>query len=229
MIPVYIGYDPREAAAFHVCAQSIIARASEPVSIIPLALNALAKVYQETHTDGSNQFIYSRFLVPYLQGFSGHALFLDGDMIVQDDIAKLWARKSPYHAVQCVPHDYQTRFPIKYWGAKNADYPRKNWSSVVIWNCGSFLNRKLTPEYVRQQTGAYLHRFAWLNDESVGALPLEWNWLVREYADNPEAKLLHYTLGTPCIKGYESPEWFAELRKALNVEGQEPMELIAQC
>jgi lipopolysaccharide biosynthesis glycosyltransferase len=88
MIPVFIGYDPREAIAFHVCANSIIRNASQPVSIIPLALN-LFKDYTETHTDGSNQFIYSRFLVPHLMQFSGHAIFIDGDMIVRDDIVKL--------------------------------------------------------------------------------------------------------------------------------------------
>jgi lipopolysaccharide biosynthesis glycosyltransferase len=88
-IPIFIGYDPREAVAYHTCANSIIRQASQPVAIIPLALN-LFKDYTETHTDGSNQFIYSRFLVPHLMGYNGWAIFIDGDMIVRDDIIKLW-------------------------------------------------------------------------------------------------------------------------------------------
>lgn len=203
MIPVVVGYDPREAVAFHTCANSIIRHASEPVSIVPLALNVLAPFYTEKHGDGSNQFIYSRFLVPYLMGFKGHAIFLDGDMVVTADIAELWRLRSHWHAVQVVKHDYETRVPIKYLGAKNESYPRKNWSSVILWNCGHYGNRTLTPDYVQSQTGAHLHRFQWLQDERIGDIPMEWNWLCTEYEDNPAAKLLHYTIGTPCFKDYE--------------------------
>jgi len=92
MIPVFIGYDPREAIAYHTCANSIIRNSSKPVAIIPVALN-LFKDYTETHTDGSNHFIYTRFLVPYLMKWEGHAIFIDGDMIVRGDIAELWSLK----------------------------------------------------------------------------------------------------------------------------------------
>ncbi len=129
-IPVYVGYDPREAIAFHTCANSIIRHASKPVAIIPVALN-LFRDYEETHTDGSNHFIYTRFLVPHLQEYTGWAIFIDGDMIVRDDIVKLWELQNPYMDVMVVKHDYQTRMPVKYLGAKNEDYPRKNWSSVI--------------------------------------------------------------------------------------------------
>jgi len=138
-IPVYVGYDPREAIAFHTCANSIIRHASKPVAIIPVALN-LFRDYEETHTDGSNHFIYTRFLVPHLQEYTGWAIFIDGDMIVRDDIVKLWELQNSYMDVMVVKHDYQTRMPVKYLGAKNEDYPRKNWSSVILWNCNSFPN-----------------------------------------------------------------------------------------
>jgi lipopolysaccharide biosynthesis glycosyltransferase len=121
-IPIFIGYDPREAIVFHVCVNSIIRHASQPVSIIPLALN-LFKDYQETHQDGSNAFIYSRFLVPYLTEFQGHAIYIDGDMIVKDDIVKLWNLRDISKDIQVVKHDYKTRMPIKYLGSKNEDYP----------------------------------------------------------------------------------------------------------
>jgi lipopolysaccharide biosynthesis glycosyltransferase len=197
-IPIFIGYDPREAVAYHTCVNSIIRHASRPVCIVPLALNLLED-YRETHTDGSNHFIYSRFLVPHLMEHQGHAIFIDGDMIVRNDIAQLWQLRDVTKDVQVVKHDYQTRMPVKYLGSKNENYPRKNWSSVILWNCNSFPNRVLTPDYVMSSTGAHLHRFAWLDDARIGELPTEWNWLPDEYGPNPDAKLLHYTLGTPCF------------------------------
>jgi lipopolysaccharide biosynthesis glycosyltransferase len=212
-IPIFVGYDPREAIAYHTCVNSIIRNSSQPVAIVPVALN-LFQDYAETHTDGSNHFIYTRFLVPYLCDFSGHAIFIDGDMIVRSDIAELWNMRDPERSVQVVKHDYKTRMPIKYLGAKNEDYPRKNWSSVILWNCASFSNRKLTPEFVQRSTGAELHRFTWLDDERVGELPREWNWLPDEYGPNADAKLLHYTLGTPCFQEFadtpQGSEWHRE-------------------
>lgn len=213
MIPIFIGYDPREAIAFHVCANSIIRHASQPVNIIPLALN-LFKDYTETHTDGSNQFIYSRFLVPHLTQFTGHAIFIDGDMIVRDDITKLWDLRDPTKDVQVVKHDYKTKMVEKYLGAKNENYPRKNWSSVILWNCNSFPNRCLTPEFIQRATGAELHRFTWIDNERIGELPIEWNWLPDEFGPNPDAKLLHYTLGTPSFHEFadtpQGSEWHRE-------------------
>ena len=212
-IPVYIGYDPREAIAFHTCANSIIRNSSRPVAIIPVALN-LFKDYSETHTDGSNHFIYTRFLVPHLQEYTGHAIFIDGDMIVRADIAELWDLRNPVLDVQVVKHDYKTRMPVKYLGAKNEDYPRKNWSSVILWNCNSFPNRQLTPQFVQHATGSELHRFSWLDDDRIGELPPEWNWLPDEYGVNKDAKLLHYTLGTPCFQEFadtpQGDEWHRE-------------------
>jgi lipopolysaccharide biosynthesis glycosyltransferase len=183
------------------------------VAIVPVALN-LFRDYAETHTDGSNHFIYTRFLVPYLMEYTGHAIFIDGDMIVRGDIAELWNLRDEYKDVQVVKHDYKTRMPVKYLGAKNEDYPRKNWSSVILWNCNSFPNRRLTPEFVQHSTGSELHRFSWIEDDRIGALPPEWNWLPDEYGPNTDAKLLHYTLGTPCFQEFadtpQGNEWHRE-------------------
>jgi len=212
-IPIFVGYDPREAVAYHTCANSIIRHASCPVAIIPLALN-LFKDYTETHTDGSNQFIYSRFLVPHLMDYTGHAIFIDGDMIVRSDIAELWQWRHKQYDVQVVKHNYETCMTEKYLGAKNENYPRKNWSSVIIWNCESAANKRLTPEFVQQSTGAELHRFTWICDEQIGDLPAEWNWLPDEYGPNINADLLHYTLGAPCFHDFATTpmadEWHRE-------------------
>jgi lipopolysaccharide biosynthesis glycosyltransferase len=214
MIPIFIGYDTRETIAYHVCANSIIRHASVPISTIPLALNLL-KDYIETHTDGSNQFVYTRFLVPHLMNYQGWAIFVDGDMLVRTDIEQLWKLRDESKAVMVVKHDYQTKMKEKYLGAKNEDYPRKNWSSVILWNCGHTSNKLITPEYVQSATGPQLHRFSWLADNEIGELPIEWNWLADEFGNNQQAKLIHYTLGTPCFNEFEnttmSEYWHNEL------------------
>ena len=183
--------------------------------MIPLALNLL-RDYEETHTDGSNAFIYSRFLVPHLQGYKGWAIFADGDMLCRDDIAKLWAMRDDQYAAMVVKHDYETKHKTKDVGTSletvNCSYPRKNWSSVVLWNCEHPANRVLTPQYVMEATGRKLHRFEHLLDGEIGDLPKDWNWLAEEYPVNEAAKLVHYTLGVPAMKQYaesqHAKEWF---------------------
>jgi lipopolysaccharide biosynthesis glycosyltransferase len=183
------------------------------VAIIPVALNLFTD-YKETHGDNSNHFVYTRFLVPYLMDFKGRAIFIDGDMVVRGDIIELYESLKTAHDVAVVKHDYKTRMPVKYMGAPNEDYPRKNWSSVIVWDCQSYLNRKLTLDFVQRQPGSFLHRFSWIDDDRIQALPPEWNWLPDELGENNEAKLLHYTLGTPCFHEFadttQAAEWHSE-------------------
>jgi len=219
VLRIFVGFDGEvEPVAFHVFCQSVIEKASVPVSFTPLALNTLAG-YKETHTDGSNAFIYSRFLVPYLCDYQGYALFVDGDMIVRTDIGEILSYINPALAVSVVKHDYTTKHPVKYLGAKNEDYPRKNWSSVMLFNCGAWRNKDLTPEYIMKATGKELHRFEWLTDKLIGELPRHWNWLADEYEYNEAAKIVHYTLGTPCFKDYQTKayadEWFGSYKRAI--------------
>jgi hypothetical protein len=217
-ILIVVGFDQRESVAYHVFCQSVLEKSSQPVSFIPLAENTLIN-YKETHTDGSNKFIYSRFLTPYLANFSGWAIFADGDMICQSDISELWALRDATKAVQVVQHQYETKANIKYLGNKNENYPRKNWSSVILWNCGHEKNKILTPQFIEKQPGSYLHRFSWLDDDDIGSLPAEWNWLAIEYPENVNAKIIHYTLGTPCFKDYSNTSmsnfWYDSYRDAI--------------
>jgi hypothetical protein len=211
MLKIFVGFDGKvEPVAYHTFCQSVIEKSSIPVSFTPLALNTLSE-YKETHTDGSNAFIYSRFLVPYLCDFKGMALFVDGDMICRTDIAEILWEHDQDEAVKVVKHYYQTKHPVKYLGAKNEDYPKKNWSSVMLWNCGHHLNKQLTPQFVMDKPGKYLHRFEWLkHEDQVGKLDDTWNWLETEYEYNPDAKLVHHTLGTPCFKDYQSTDYSQE-------------------
>ena len=223
MIRLIVGFDQREAVAYHVFCQTVLEKASCPVSFIPLAINTLSS-YHESKSDGSNRFTYSRFLTPYLCEFEGWAIYMDGDMVCRADIAELLALRDETKPVMVVQHNYQTRFGTKYLGNKNENYPRKNWSSVILWNCQHPENRILTPEFIQNQTGAYLHRFSWLKDHDIGVLPPEWNWLTTEYPDNSSAKILHYTLGTPCFRDYSNApmatDWHAAHARAQEgVEG----------
>lgn len=205
MINVYVGYDEREAIAYHVFCHSVIKNTSIPVKITPLVLSQL-KEFNETHQDRSNDFVYSRFLTPYLNEFNGWAIFADGDMICQADLKELIGMADPNKALMVVKHDYQTKASIKYLGNINENYPRKNWSSVILWNCSHPKHKILTPEFVSNQTGKFLHRFSWLDDNDIGELPVEWNWLACEYEKNADAKLIHYTLGTPCFKDFRDTD-----------------------
>lgn len=217
-VKVYVGFDQVEAVAYHVFCQSVLEKSSVPIEFSPLSISGLLN-YQEVHKDGSNQFIYSRFLTPYLSNFSGWAIFADGDMICNADIAELWALRDQTKAVQVVKHDYKTKQKVKYLGNKNEDYPRKNWSSLVLWNCGHSANKILTPEFVSEKPGSYLHRFSWLADDLIGDLPKEWNWLAIEYPDNPGAKIIHFTLGTPCFREYAKTSmaslWYENYRRTI--------------
>lgn len=211
VIRVFIGYDAKETVAFHVAAFSIIRRASVPVSITGLVLNQLP-MWRERDPRQSTDFSFSRFLVPHLCGFQGRAIYLDCDVLCRSDIAALWSQVDPGSAVAVVKHQYQVKDGEKFLGYAQSAYPRKNWSSVLVFN--NEFCRALTPEYVNTASGLELHQFQWLEDSQIQGLPLEWNHLVGEYAPNPEAKLVHFTLGTPCFGKYRACEfakdWHAE-------------------
>lgn len=219
MIRVFAGFDEREAAGYHVFCNSVFKHSSRPVSFTPLYLPNLHE-YAETHGDGTNAFVYSRFLVPFLSDYSGFAIFADGaDMLCRADIAELWDMRDTSKAVQVVKHDYRSQYTRKYVGtsmeAANADYPRKNWSSLMLINCAHHNWRKITPTTVQGLSGAFLHRFEFLDDAQIGELPPAWNHLVREQDHDPNAKLVHFTLGVPAFKNYRhdpfAHEWFGSL------------------
>ena len=204
-VKIYIGFDQRESVAYHTFVQSLIDHSSLPLAITPLAVKTL-KGYEEKHEDKSNDFVYSRFLTPFLNDFKGWAIFVDGDMICQTDIKELLDLRDNSKALQVVKHDYKTTASQKYLGNINQDYPRKNWSSVILWNCAHPKHKILTPDFIANESGKYLHRFSWLDDNEIGELPKEWNWLATEYPNNKQANIIHYTLGAPCFRDYRNTE-----------------------
>jgi hypothetical protein len=219
MIRVFIGFDPREAVAYSVLAHSIQARASVPVAITPLALAQLnAILTRERHPLQSTDFSFSRFLTPYLSEFNGWSIFMDCDMLVLDDIAKLFALRDDRYAVMVVKHEHTPREEVKFLNQPQSKYQKKNWSSVMLFNNARC--RALTPEYVNTATGLELHQFKWLEgDELIGSLPHDWNHLVGYYKPRPGASLVHFTLGGPYFDDYRdceyAAEWFAERERML--------------
>lgn len=212
MIHLFCGYDERESIGFSVFAHSVIARASKPVAITPLSSMGLPQ--------GSNTFTLSRFLVPYLMGFKGHAIFVDGcDMLMLGDIAELDALFDNRFAVQVVQHEeYATRHRRKYVGTpmecQNRNYGRKNWASAMIVNCEHLLWIGVGPDQVAKCLPLPLLQFFGLDGTTVGALPAEWNVLVDEGQDGAAAKLLHWTAGIPAFDHYRNAPraelWHAE-------------------
>lgn len=216
MIRVFIGYDSREAVAFNVLNFSIQSRASQPVTVSPIMLSQLNGLFwRERHNLQSTDFSFSRFLVPHLCDYQGWALFMDCDMLMLDDIANLWALRNDSFAVQVVKHDHRPKESTKFLGQKQSSYEKKNWSSVMLFNCAKCT--ALTKDYVNEATGLELHRFQWLNDDTlIGDIPQRWNHLVDYDPALPPEELsnIHFTTGGPYFDDYKgcgyADLWFAE-------------------
>ncbi len=222
---VFVGYDSREAAAYGVCAKSLARRSSWPIDISALnqkSLRALGIYTREPDERASTEFSLTRFLVPYLAGFEGWAVYCDGDFLWQDDIDGLLAYADDLYAVLVVKHDHRTAEKMKMDGQVQAAYPRKNWSSLMLFNCAHPSARTLTLGNVNLASPAFLHQFGWCCNEAIGALPERWNWLAGVSPTTTEGRLwkqageetpgaIHYTLGGPWLPEYHdgpfAPVW----------------------
>ena len=224
VIPVYVGYDTREEVAFSVLSYSIHRRASRPVSVTPIMLTQLGGVFtRDKHPLQSTEFSFSRFLTPWLSGYSGWSVFMDCDMLMREDIAALWALRDERYAVMVVKHQHVPRETEKFLGMPQSKYEKKNWSSVMLFNNARCT--ALTPEYVSTASGLELHQFKWLEgDEAIGALPGRWNHLVDYDPPRADAALVHYTLGGPYFPDYAAceyaDEWRAERDRMIAATGR---------
>ena len=218
---VFVGYDTREDIAYQVCKHSI--KSKQPnASVRPLKQQELRDAGWYTRGIdklASTEFTFTRFLIPELCNFKGWALFMDCDMILKTDIKELFDQADDQYAVMCVQHDYSPSATTKMDGQQQTVYPRKNWSSVMLFNCGHKSNQALTQDLVNNPdvTGAYLHRFSWLKDKEVGELSPEWNWLVGHYKEPEDGtpKLIHYTEGGPWFENYRNCEYHQDWKDEL--------------
>ena len=223
---IFIGWDSREPEAYDVAEYSLRRHASIPVEVHPIKadeLRAQGLFTREKDPLASTEFTYTRFLTPALAGFKGWALFCDCDFLWLGDIAGLTEYTRTPKAVYCVQHDYKPKETVKMDGAVQTSYPRKNWSSLMLFNCDHPAVKKLTPDVVNRETGAYLHRMQWAADDEIGALPVEWNWL-EGWNDKPASgtpKAVHFTRGGPWFENWQNVDygdlWIAE-RKRMDAE-----------
>lgn len=230
-LSLWIGYDPREYAAFAV------ARYSAELHCTNKALRARGLVLSDLQQRGlyrrpiemrpgvdrpvmydvlserpmSTQHANARFLIKELAG-TGWALFCDGDVLFRGNVMKLFEGLSPSYAAYCVKHDYAPREGVKMDGQINQAYPKKNWSSVFALNCDHPSNNKLTLDLINSVPGRDLHRFCWLDDDEIGSLSPQWNYLVGESPKCDDVKIAHFTLGVPDMLGYEQCELADEWR-----------------
>lgn len=222
MIRIYIGYDSREKDAYDVCVNSLKEYECE---IVPLKINELIEknIYnRENDPLASTEFTYSRFLVPYLNNFNGICLFCDCDFIFLKDPNEIVKYNlNLNYAVNVVKHlEYVPKSTKKMDGKIQSTYPRKNWSSLMLWNCSHNSNFKLQPELINRESGKFFHRFEWLADNDIGEIPLNWNWLVGYYEETEYLKpyALHFTDGGPWFDEYKNCEYSDIYFKYLNYD-----------
>ena len=225
---VYIGYDPKEHTAYEVLKFTIERIAVENVRIVPIKRDVLRRMGMYTRTYNtvngqmidtidakpfSSEFSFTRFLVPAMNMYEGWALYMDCDMYLRTDINELFEEyNTDYYPFYCVKHDYAPGDGYKMDGRKQENYRRKNWSSLMLFNCGHELNKQLTPEVVNTQTGGWLHGFEWLPDKEadIGTIHQEWNWLDNHSPKEIKAKNVHFTTGGP---------WFKEWKCSRDIDG----------
>jgi len=222
---VFIGWDSREDIAYQVCKESLLRHTSTPLDITPIKQTDLRErnVYWREHDPlSSTEFSFTRFLTPYLAGYSGWAVFMDCDFLWRGDVAGLMDYADPQYAVMCVQHKYKPKETTKMDGAVQHQYPRKNWSSLMLINCDHpDVKQNLTPQTVNIATGMYLHRFKWTEDGRIGSLPIAYNYLEGWHtkADCPNPVAVHFTRGGPWFTGFkdvEYGEYWLQLSKEIN-------------
>ena len=212
---IYVGYDSKEDIAYRVCKHSILKKSSANVKVRSLKLYELIanKLYNRSVDPlASTEFTYSRFLVPVLNNFDGWAIFCDCDFIFFEDVSKILNNIDESKAVYCVQHDYTPKEKHKMDGQKQTIYPRKNWSSFILFNCSHPSNKGLSVDLVNSETGSFLHQFKWLKDSEIGSLDERWNWLEgwTSKHNNKKPFAVHYTRGGPWFEEWQDVEFANE-------------------
>lgn len=214
-LKVFVGYDSREDIAWQVCRHSLLRHAREPLQVVPIRQSVLRELCLYTRPadpSASTEFSLTRFLAPYLAAQGGWVIFCDCDFLFTTDVRKVLEGLDPAKAVYVVQHDYTPTFHVKMDGQRQTTYPRKNWSSFMVFNCDHPDVAALTPAVVNASAPAYLHRFEWVADEDhIGALDLDWNFLEGEYpcpAVTP--RVIHFTNGGPWFEEWTNVS-FADL------------------
>lgn len=219
MLRVFIGYDSREDIAYQVCRDSLIKNSSGLLSVRPIKQNELrysGQYWRDPDMNASTEFSLTRFLVPHLSHYMGWAIFVDCDFLYRGDIMEVMKYADQTKAVMCVKHNYVPQESTKMDGATQFIYPRKNWSSFMLFNCSHPDAQNLNLEAVNTEEPSWLHRMKWVKDENIGELPVTFNylegWHKKEDCDNPIA--VHFTRGGPWFEQWQDVEYGDEWIKA---------------
>lgn len=211
---VFIGYDPREDAAYQVAAKTAAGFGCVVTPLRDDVLRASGLLTRPMDSRGgmfdlisgmpqSTRFAIARFFVPLL-AHSGWALFVDCDVVFLRDPHELLTDIDHNKAVFVVKHGPLHSTERKMDGQPQIPYWRKNWSSVCLWNCSHPANQRVNLSMLNGWHRADLHAFKWLHDDEIGELPPEWNWLVGVQQKPANPAIAHYTLGTPNMAGHEA-------------------------
>jgi len=201
-LKIFIGWDSREDIAYQVARFSLYNRASVPIDVQPIQQYEmrLRKLYwRERDKEGATEFTVTRFLTPLLAKYDGWALFTDADFLFRCDIKELFDQADDKYAVMVAKHDYVPPERIKMDHMVQHQYPRKNWSSCMLLNCGHPATKTLTPDYINSVQPSELHQLRWAKDEEIGEFDHTYNWLEGWYdmVDGEIPKIIHYTRGGP--------------------------------
>lgn len=215
MLKIYVGYDTREDIAFQVCRYSLERHASAEIAVHPLkqtTLRELGLYARPIDAKATTEFSLTRFLTPYLAAHDGWSIFVDCDFVFTVDVNEILNEVDPAKAVYAVQHEYVPKNAVKMDGKAQTLYPRKNWSSFMMFNGAHPDVRALTPEIVNTAAPSFLHRLSWVKDDAdIGALDLKWNFLEGEYPmpeQTPNA--VHFTNGGPWFSEWQTVD-FADL------------------
>lgn len=208
-VRLFIGHDSKQSAISDTCRLSIQDHSDIRIETIHLSSLEASGLFWRQQAEGSTDFAFTRFLTPYLKGFYGYAIFCDSDFIWNCDPLDLLDLIDPMKAVSVVQHNIQKDQikPFKMDGQKQSWYPRKNWSSLMVFNCDHPFTKRLTPHTVSESPAGYLHEFQWCDNKSIGSIPHTYNYLVGYYNDISDPKAVHYTDGGPWHAGYENVEF----------------------
>tara|TARA_B100000902_G_scaffold255697_1_gene242127 strand:+ start:974 stop:1768 length:795 start_codon:yes stop_codon:yes gene_type:complete len=226
---IFVGYDPREKLAYEVLKYSALKYASSSLNIFPIKQDTMRRIglYRRAWQLGSSilpkakntsdnqhrdifddkpfatDFSFSRFLVPFLNRLEGWALFMDCDMFFRSDPLEIFqSYNDTQYAVYCVKHNHQPDETVKMYGNEQYKYPRKNWSSLMLFNCSHSAHHDLTIDDINTKSGLWLHNLSWLKDSHIGMMAEEWNWLDGHSSVKINAKNVHFTRGGPWFKGH---------------------------
>lgn len=235
-IRIFVGADDSQMVAAHVLEYSIRKHTQHPVQFFCMRNMPVPPPKHPKNRPGTG-FSFNRFLIPQLAGYRGKALYIDADMLVFDDIAKLWNTPLEGRSVLC---STQHEIPRGWEGGANNDHGAgRYWTpgrqmSVMLMDCEK-LDWDITTIIAGLDRDEYSYKqlmaeFCILDEDQIAdTIPNEWNCL--EWYEEGRSQLVHFTVvPTQPWKNDRSPIaplWEDAYREAV-AAGAVPMSVIRE-